>query len=151
MFTVGTQNLDVVYSHYRAESSIMAIGIAQRLAHIVHLLGVQQPLQDGLVSLEDGAVFVQVRDADLIADILEGHKILRKMSTEVLQLITIIVDEPTIFYLHRCGTLHHLTRKRLRDLRPRTIRRFGVCHLDVALRAGIVLQHHHVVLVAPLH
>ena len=81
----------------------MTIGITQRLARIVNLLGIQQPLQDGLVNLEDGAVFVQVRDADLVADILEGHKILRKMSTEVLQLITIIVDEPTIFYLTVVG------------------------------------------------
>ena len=91
VLAIGTQNLDVMHADHRRETSVVTIGIAQRLARIVNFLGVQQPLQDSFVSLEDGAVLVQLGDNDLVADILEGYKVFRKVGTKVLQLIAVVV------------------------------------------------------------
>ena len=132
------------------QSSVVPIGIAQRCACIVNLLGIQQPLQNGLVGLEDGAVLVQLRYADLVADILEGHEILREVCTEVLQFVAVVINQPTICYLHRSRTFHHFACKRLRGFAPRTVWRLGVSHLDVALWSGVVFQYHHIVLLASL-
>ena len=73
----------------------MTVGIAQCLTCVVYLSRIQQPAENGFVGLEDGAVLVKVGNGGLVADILEGHKILREMSTEIFELITVVVDEPT--------------------------------------------------------
>ena len=130
MLAIGAQYLDVMHTHYRTQPSIVAVGIAQRLACIVNLLGIQQSLQNGLISLEDGAVLVQSRNGRLVADVLESHKILCEVGTEVFESITVIVNQPSIFYLLiylaynlRCRRpLHHLACKRLRSLAPRAVR-----------------------------
>ena len=104
-------------------------------------------------------MLMQVRDGNAVADILEGDKILGEMGAKVLQAVAVVVDEPAAFFglarfachLHRRRPFHHLARKRLRSFRPRSVGRRGVGHLDVALWTGVVLQHHHVVLVASLH
>ena len=121
MFTVGTQNLDIMYTHHWAEASVVPIRVAQRLARIVNLLGVQQSLQDGFISFEDSAVLVQVGDADLVADILKVYEIFGKVGSEVLQFVAVVVNQPAVLYsfshltrhLHRRRTLHHLPCKRL--------------------------------------
>ena len=129
----------------------MAIRIAQRLTRIVYLLGIQQPLKDGFISLEDGAVLVQIGHIHLVGHILKRFKVLRIMCTEVEEAVTVVVDKPSVIYLDGCRTLHHLTCKGFAGFAPRTVWRRGKGHLDVALRACIVLQHHHVVLLASLH
>ena len=151
VLAIGAQNLDVMHSNDRRESSIVTIGIAQRLTRIVNLPGIQQTIQDGFVSLKDGAVLVQIRHIYLVGHVLKRLKVFRVMSTEVEEAIAVVVDQPTVVHLEGCRTFHHLTRKRLGSLAPRTIGRLGKGHLDVALRTGVVLQHHHVVSLASLH
>ena len=120
VFAIGPHNLDVMHTDHWRQASVVTIGITQRLTRIVNLLGIQQTLQDGFVSLKDGAVLMQVGDNGLVADILEDHKIFRKVRSEVLQTIAVVVDEPAILYgfvhftryLYRCRAFHHLTRKR---------------------------------------
>ena len=112
MFAIGTKNLDIMHSNDRRETAIVSIGIAERLARIVNLPGIQQSVKNGFISLEDGAVLVQIWDADLIGDIFESHKVLGEMGTKILQTITVVVDKPTILYLHCRWTLHHLASKR---------------------------------------
>ena len=159
MLAVGAQYLDVVHTHHGRQSAVVAVGVAERRARIVNLLGVQQPLEDGFVGLKDGAVLVQTGHADLVADILESLEVLGEVGSEVLQLIAVVVDEPAAFlglvnlarHLHRRGSFHHLSRERLRGLAPRAVGRRGVGHLDVALRTGVVFEHHDIIFVAPLH
>ena len=140
-----------MHTNDRRESSIVTIGIAQRLTRIVNLPGIQQTLQNRLVSLEDGAVLMQVRYIYLVGHVLKRLKVFRVMSTKVEEAITVVVDQPTVVHLESCRTFHHLTRKRLGSLAPRTIGRLGKGHFDVALRTGVVFQHHHVVSLASLH
>ena len=160
MFAIGAQYLDVMYTHHRTETSVMTIGIAQRLTSIVNLLGIQQTVENGFVGLEDGTVLVQFGYANLVRDIFESHEVLGKVGAKVFQFVAVIVNEPADFFgftvfcfswdLHSRGAFHHLTGEWLRGLAPRPVWRLGVGYLDVSLRTGIVFQHHHVVLVASL-
>ena len=67
------------------------------------------------------------------------------MSSEVLQLIAVVVYKPAVVDADGGWTFHHLARKRFRGPAPRAIRRRGISHLDVAFRTGVVLQYHDVV------
>ena len=111
MLAVGTKYLDIVYSNDRRQTPVVTIRIAQCLTCIVNLFGIQQTVENGFISLEDSAVLVQIGDDDLIRNILESHKVFGKMGAKILQTITVIVDEPTILYLHRRWTFHHLACK----------------------------------------
>ena len=62
----------------------MAVGVAECCSRVMYLLGIQQSLQDGLVSLKDGAMLVKSRNGNAVTDILESHEILCEVCTEVL-------------------------------------------------------------------
>ena len=58
MLAVGPQYLDVVDADHRTETAVMPIGIAQRRTRIMHLLGIEQTVEDSFVCLEDGTMLV---------------------------------------------------------------------------------------------
>ena len=116
MLAIGSQYLNVVHTHHRAQASVVAIGVAQRRAGIVNFLRMEQALQDGFVCHEDGAVLVQIGHDDLIADILKRNKVLGEMCTEILEAIAVIVYQPAVLkdfvnptlHLGRSRAFHHL-------------------------------------------
>ena len=83
--------------------------------------------------------------------VFKSHKVFGIVSTEVFQLIAVVIDKPTGFIVWRfsiccfrvkfqyCGTFHHLAGKGLGSLRPRTVGRLAISYLDVTLGTGVVL------------
>ena len=85
-----------MHSNDRRETTIVPIGIAECRTRIMYFPRIQQSVENGFISLKDSAMLVQIWDADLVGDILESHKVLGKMGTKVLQLITVVVYQPTV-------------------------------------------------------
>ena len=92
----------------------MAIGVAQCLASIMYFSCIEQSVKNVLVSFEDGAVLVQFGYADFVGNVFKGHKILGKVSTKIVESVTVVINQPTVLNLYRCRSFHHLARKWLR-------------------------------------
>ena len=61
MFAIGTQNLDIMHSNDRRETTVVPIGIAECLACVMYFSCIQQPVENSFISLEDSAVNVTFR------------------------------------------------------------------------------------------
>ena len=98
----------------------MSVGITQRFSRVMHLPCIQQSVEDCLVGLEDGAVFVKFWHADLVRNIFKSLEVFCKVGTKVLQFIAVVIYQPTVLFgfarlschLHSRRSFHHLTRER---------------------------------------
>ena len=115
------------------------------------VVGVKQSVNNAFWCLENGAVLVQYRYFHLLRNILKFHEVFGEMGTKVLQAITVVVYQPTTIHLAGRRTFHHLASEGLRGFRPRTVGRLGIGHLDVTFRTGVVLQDHHIVVLASFY
>ena len=96
MLAVGTERLDIVNSYHWRQSSIMTRRICHRGSGIVDAVLFQHGLHDAFRSTEDGAVLVVLRHTHLLAHIGEMNEILGKMSAEIEEAVTVVINEITI-------------------------------------------------------
>ena len=156
MLAVGTERLDIVNSYHWRQSSIMTRRICHRGSGIVDAVLLQQSLHDAFRSTEDGAVLVVLRHTHLLAHIGEMNEILGKMSAEIEEAVTVVINEITIAQrtilrqFDGGWSFHEIAGERLRSLAPRSHRVLGKSHLDIAGIAGIILQNHHIIVLTTI-
>ena len=156
MLAVGTERLDIVDSYHWRQGSVMTRRICHRGSGIVDAVLLQQSLHDAFRSTEDGAVLVVLRHTHLLAHIGEMNEILGKMSTEIEEAVTIVINEITIAQrtvlrqFDGGWSFHEIAGERFRSLAPRSHRVLGKSHLDIAGIAGIILQYHHIIVLTTL-
>ena len=149
----SAHGLYVVHSHYGRQSAVVACGRCHHAAGIVHGVAVflDEVVHDFFRCYEHRAVLVAYGEADAARAVLEVHEVLSPCRAVDAVAVRVIVDVvPAVGHCRR-RPLGEALRERLRGLAPRAVRRLGEGNFEVALLARVVLQHHHVVLVAALH
>ena len=88
--------------------------------------------------------------AHTVADILEMDEVFGERGSEIANAVTVVIDIVAVFGLGDRRSFHKLSRERLGSLTPRTFWMLGKRHLHITVRTGVVLEHHHIVVLGSL-
>ena len=156
VLAVGAHSLYVVYSHYGRQATVVARRVGHGGAGVVYAVLFQQGFHNALGGTEYGAVLMVLGYAHLVAHVGEVDEVAGIVRTEVEETVAVIIYKVAVAQLTSLGQLygggafHEVTSEGFGSLAPRTVGTLGKRHLDVALVARVVLQHHDIVVLAAL-
>ena len=145
--------LYAVNTHHRRQSAVVACRCGDGLAGIVHGISVvaYQVVDNVFRGHEHGAMLVSNGKFHAACAVFKSLEVLGAVSTVYFLAVGVVIDVIPAVNIGRGWAFAEHVGEGFRSLAPRAVGRFGKGHLDVALLAGVVFQHHHIVVVATLH